>query len=132
MIPLSSSRLAFLATTVAAAFALPGCFEEVETLGAEADLNFRGQGNGAHSESAECGDRIEVSGSGTIEDGVLELRLSDGEGTQIFSQEFSESFTLSKRAFTGHAGTWKIEATRGGNDLAGDEFNGDYSITLNC
>ena len=113
-----------------AVVALAGCAKS--GIGADARLTFDGSGNGTHSERANCDDSGRIGGSGDVTDGTVRVRVTDVDGTQLFSQDFEGDFDLDDQTLTGDSGEWKIEATRSGNDLAGDEFQGDYQFNLVC
>lgn len=99
---------------------------------AEADLSFDGSGNGSHSDAADCDADGTVFGAGSITDGQVAVRVTDSEGNTLYSQVFDGDFDLSAQELTGHSGTWTLHATRGGDDLVGDPFRGDYELYLEC
>lgn len=108
--------------------ALSGC----AGVGAETTLKFDGSGNGSHSEAPACDDQGKVKGSGSIADGDVMITLKDSSGDQLFRQTFKGDFTLDERTVSGASGTWDIHAQRGGDDLAGDAFSGNYAFHVNC
>jgi len=108
--------------------ALSGC----AGAGAETTLKFDGAGNGTHSETPNCDDQGKVKGSGNIPDGDVVVTMKDSSGKQLFQQNFSGDFTLDERTLTGASGAWNIQASRSGDDLAGDAFSGQYAFYVNC
>lgn len=108
--------------------ALSGC----AGLGAETTLKFDGSGNGTHSETPKCDDQGKVKGTGSIPDGNVVITMKDSSGKQLFQQTFEGDFTLDERTLTGASGTWNIHASRSGDDLAGDAFQGNYAFYVNC
>jgi len=113
--------------------ALAGCMDDASrSLQAEATLDFDGQGNGTHSETGSCKDEGDIAGDGTLHDGRVTVRVTDVDGTELFERTFNANFDLAKETIRGDSGTWKVEATRGGDDLAGDQFNGKYTFRLYC
>ncbi|MBI2078544.1 MAG: hypothetical protein HYT80_09300 [Euryarchaeota archaeon] len=122
-----------VAIAVSLLAALAGCMDDAgRGLQAKATLDFEGQGNGSHSETGSCKDEGDIAGEGTLHDGSVTVRVTDSGGSQLFERSFKESFDLSKEVIRGDSGSWKIEATRSGNDLAGDQFNGRYEFRLYC
>lgn len=113
--------------------ALSGCQGKVGSIGAEASLDWpMGGGNGSHSETADCDDEGRLTGSGTVHDGVVFVKVTDSDGSAVYERDFDGSIGFSNQILKGDSGSWKIEATRSGNDLAGDEFHGEYAFHLNC
>lgn len=110
------------------ALAMAGC----SGLTAEAKLEYDGSSNGSHSEGADCDDQAEVSGSGTLHDGTVRVTVEDDGGSTVFDETYTESFTIGDATVSGASGEWTLRAQRSGDDLAGDEFNGDYEVFLDC
>jgi hypothetical protein len=121
-----------LALLLAAAMAFAGCAGGGGTLGSDAGVTFDGNTSGSHGDSADCGDQGTVSGSGTVNDGSLEVRVTDGSGDEVFQETFEGEISMDAQTVDGASGNWKIEATRSGDDLAGDEFQGEYTFRLDC
>ncbi len=113
-----------------AVMALAGC--SGGTLGADASVTFDGNGSGSHSEEASCNDTGTLTGDGNVSDGRLEVTVSDGGGDEVFSQSFEGEFTLDPNELNGASGSWEITADRTGDDLAGDDFQGEYTFRLDC
>lgn len=124
--PMTRHALGVLAVTAATLFA--GC----AGLTAEASLEYDGASNGSHSDKADCDASGSVTGSGEITDGSVQVTVQDSDGTEMFSQSFSGPFDLDETGLDGDSGTWTLEAVRIGDDLAGDEFRGDYEFHLDC
>ncbi len=120
------------ALLLASAMALSGCMGVGTGITADASLEYDGASNGSHSETTDCGDSGTLSGSGNVPDGTVQITLTDGNDGQLFQQSYDGDFTLESQEFTGDSGTWKIDAQRSGDDLAGDEFRGDYGFHLDC
>lgn len=120
------------AILLTAAMTLAGCAGGGGTLGSDASLTFDGTGGGSHDDSADCGDEGTITGDGNIQDGTVSVVVTDGGGDQVFEQEYEGEFTIEPETVNGASGTWQIEATRGGEGLAGDEFQGEYTFRLDC
>lgn len=121
-------RNALTALVVTGAMLLAGC----AGLTAEASIDYDGASNGSHSDKADCDADGSITGSGDITDGSVQVTVEDADGTEMFTRTFSGSFDLDKTDLDGDAGTWTLEAVRRGDDLAGDEFNGEYEFHLDC
>lgn len=113
---------------VGSAFALAGCTAS----GAQADLQYNGEEDGAHSESVECDDSGSIKGSGSIPDGEVLIILKDSAGKQLLQQTFKGDFTLDETKVSGAAGSWSFQAQRTSDDLIGDTFSGNYAFHVSC
>lgn len=115
----------------ASTLALAGC-TTVDGLTAEAEISYDGTQNGSHSDKAACDAEGKLTGRGDIQDGAVQITIRDGQDETVFERTFDSSFDLSGTRLDGHAGTWTLHAQRTGDDVLGDEFNGDYDVFLNC
>ena len=98
--------------------------------GADASVAFDGEGNGIDSDTADCNDDGTISGTGSITDGEVTVRVMNG-ANEIFQETYSGDIALDARALDGESGDWMIEATRSGDELL-DSFNGEYTFRLDC
>lgn len=121
-------RHALAALVVTSALLLAGC----AGLTAEASIDYDGDQNGSHSDRADCDADGSITGSGDVTDGSVQVTVTDSEGNAVFTRTFSGPFELDKTSLDGHSGTWTLEADRSGDDLAGDEFHGEYEFHLDC
>lgn len=125
----SKLLLAALASMIAASLA--GCTSK----GADAAVEFEGEGVGVDTDSAECNDDGTLVGSGNVEQGEVTVRVMNG-ADQIFEETYDSEIALDGRALDGDSGEWTIEATRSGDggideELAGG-FEGEYTFRLDC
>lgn len=124
-----TSLVPWLAWLPAVLVAASGCL----AVGADAHLDYDGRGNGSHSETASCGDKGTIRTTGEVHDGRLTIRLTDSGDTEVFQKEFRNgSIEMTAVEARGDSGTWTLSASRSGDDLAGDSFNGNYQIRLDC
>ena len=123
-------RTILFAAILALAFA--GCMGEGRLTSEGATLSYEGQQSGAHQETAECDEDGRITGSGNVEDGTLSVTVTDGSGEKLWSKEFDGAVNFDSAPLSGASGDWTIKAERSGNDLAGDEFNGEYTFNLSC
>lgn len=121
-----------IALLVTATMTLAGCAGGGGTLGSDASLTFDGSGSGTHSEEVDCNDDGTLTGDGNVSDGQLQVTVTDGSGDEVFSQTFEGEFTLEPKTMNGASGTWEVQGERSGDDLAGDEFQGEYTFRLDC
>lgn len=131
-------RKTLLATLVVAAL-LAGCADDgdVQDLPDDArkdgaSLEFEGRDSGEHSDTAECDDDATLTGSGNIEDGNIQVTVTDGSGDTKFSETYDGGVEAEGERMDGASGTWTLRVVRAGDDLLGDEFNGQYAFTLAC
>jgi hypothetical protein len=96
------------------------------------ELSYEGTDSGTHDDSAECDDDATLVGTGNVEDGQVVLTVSDGSGDDVFTRTFDGGIDLEGEQLDGASGTWTVTAVRGGDDLVGDEFNGQYTFGLAC
>lgn len=126
-----TNNLLMMIVAGTAMMALSGC-TAVDGLTAEAELTYDGSSNGDHSDRADCDAKGELSGAGDIHDGGVHVTVEDSDGTILFSQTFDGSFTLADTTLDGDSGAWTLHAIRGGDDVVGDEFGGEYQFYLDC
>lgn len=126
-----SGRSVGVAMLVLATALLAGC-NQVNELAAEAELLYDGAQSGTHSDTTSCDADGSIKGSGDITDGQVAVRVTDGDGTTMFQRTFDGEFSLPKQSLDGDSGDWTLSAARGGDDLLGDEFRGEYAFFLNC
>ena len=117
---------------LALAALLAGCADDADLDSEAATLDFEGQDSGTHSDTAECDEDATLAGTGTIEDGSIEVTVMDGSGTEQFSKTYDGGVDAEGERMEGSSGSWTLTVVRSGDDLVGDEFNGQYSFTLTC
>lgn len=112
-------------------FAVPfaGCIGDS---GGSASVSFDGSGNGSHSDSSDCDDDGTVFGSGNVDAGQVTVRVTDGDGRQIYADTFDGGVNVETEGVDGASGEWDIVATRSSDTLLGTPFSGDYSFKLSC
>ena len=124
----NTMRLALLASMMMAALA--GCTAG----GADAAVEFDGEGVGVDSDSADCGDEGTLVGSGSVDEGEVTIRVFNGED-QMFEETYDGEIALDGKVMDGESGKWTIEATRsgdGGTDELLGTFDGQYTFRLDC
>lgn len=121
-------RTAF--ATLLLAILVAGCMGSGELGGTT--LSYDGTESGTHKETKGCDEDGRVTGSGNVEDGQLHVKVMDGSGDELWSKTFDGNVDFDSTALSGASGEWSISAERTGNDLAGDEFNGEYTFNLSC
>ncbi|HET6405517.1 MAG TPA: hypothetical protein VFH78_12795 [Candidatus Thermoplasmatota archaeon] len=127
------SRLPFVAI-VALSMALAGCLGAQNQIESKSfNLAYDGAQSGNHEATGACDSEGTLAGRGTIHDGRVRIRMSDGSGNTRFDKTYSGDFTIETQDLAGASGTWKMSGERDGNDaLLGDQFKGSYSITVRC
>lgn len=113
----------------ALAMLLAGC---TAGTGDVTELSHEGVGSGNHEEKADCDDSGTLGGTGNVEDGTLVVTVTDGSGDEVFSRTFDGGIDVEGERLEGASGEWTLSATRSGDDLVGDEFNGQYTFGLTC
>lgn len=125
----SKLLLALVASMLAAGLA--GCTSK----GADAAVEFEGEGVGVDTDSADCGDEGTLVGTGTVDEGEVTIRVMNG-GDQLFEETYDSEIALDGKVMDGESGDWTIEATRSGDGGIGDEiagnFDGEYTFRLDC
>lgn len=53
-------------------------------------------------------------------------------GNDVFTRTFDGGIDLEGERMDGASGEWTVTATRSGDDLIGDEFNGQYTFGMTC
>lgn len=117
---------------LAAAALLAGCADDSGLDADGASLEFEGRGSGSHEDSADCDDDATLAGSGNVEDGSIEVTVTDGSGAVKFEESFDGGIESEAERMQGASGDWTLSIVRAGDDLIGDEFNGQYAFTLTC
>lgn len=97
-----------------------------------ASLEFEGRDSGNHSDSAECDEDATLTGTGNIEDGTIQVTVTDGSGAMKFEKTYDGGVDAEGERMEGASGEWTLTVTRAGDDLLGDEFHGQYAFTLTC
>ena len=120
-------RPAIVAPLLAAGVA--GC---VGDSGGSASVSFDGSGNGSHDDSTRCDKDATVFSNGQVDQGQVDVRVTDGDGREAFSQQFDGGANMDARSLSGASGTWRISATRSSDTLLGAEFSGHYTFNLSC
>ena len=100
---------------------------------ASVNLDYDGAGSGDHEEQLTCDPDGQVTGSGNVEDGRLQILVKDGEGNTVYDETYTDGdFDFDSESVDGNEGRWTLRAERMPNDLVGDDFRGSYSFTLTC
>lgn len=100
--------------------------------GGKARVSFDGTGSGSHDDETECDDDGTLVGSGQVDRGQVEIRVTDGEGNQLFVRTLDGGFNVESEALAGASGSWTLSATRMADGLLQEEFAGDYSFRMTC
>jgi hypothetical protein len=108
---------------------LAGCIGDS---GGTAEVSFDGTGNGSHEDSAKCNDDGTLVSNGQVDEGQVDVRVTDGDGRTVFSQEFDGGANLDAKSIEGASGTWTVHATRSADMILGSPFSGDYTFRLTC
>jgi hypothetical protein len=108
---------------------LAGCIGDS---GGSATVAYDGTGNGIDQDQTKCDDDGTLVASGQVDAGQVDVRVTDGDGHELFSQRFDGGANLETQALDGASGTWTLRATRSSDSLLGAEFSGDYSFRLSC
>ena len=108
------------------AMLMAGCTSK----GADASVSFDGEGNGVDSDTADCEDNGTISGTGSVQDGEVTVRVMNG-AEEVYEETFTGEIGIDAEAIDGDSGEWMIEATRSGDELLSD-FNGEYTFRLDC
>lgn len=109
--------------------ALSGCIGDS---GGSASVSFDGSGNGSHDDSTDCDSDGTLVASGQVDEGQVDVRVTDGDGATVFSRQFDGGANLDTEPLDGASGDWTIRAVRSSDSLLGTEFSGDYSFNLSC
>lgn len=118
--------------TLALAALLAGCANDAGVDADAAHLEFEGQDSGSHSDTADCDDDATLTGTGNIEDGTIEVSVTDGSGSSQFRRTYDSGVDVEGERFDGASGEWRLTVMRAGDDLVGDQFSGQYAFTLAC
>lgn len=124
-----------LLAALALAALLAGCAGDggVQSVDREtANVEFEGRDSGEHSDSAECDDDATLAGSGNIEDGNIQVTVTDGSGATRYQETYDGGVETDGERMEGASGSWTLTVVRSGDDVLGDEFNGQYAFTLTC
>ena len=109
--------------------AVSGCIGDS---GGSARVSYQGNENGSHDDSTTCDSDGTLTASANVREGQVDIRVTDGEGRALFSQQFDGGANLDAQALEGSSGTWRISAVRTSDSLLGTPFEGDYSFRLAC
>lgn len=110
--------------------ALSGCIGDS---GGAASVSFDGTGNGTHDDTTKCDSDGTLVSSGQVDEGQVDIRVTDGDGRTVFSQQFDGGANLNAQPLDGASGTWTIRATRSSDTILVDSpFSGDYAFRLSC
>lgn len=116
-----------------AAALLAGCADDADVDAGGASLEFNGEDSGTHSDTAEgCDDGGTLTGSGNIDDGSIQVTVTDGSGDEVFSRTYDDGVEAEGERLQGASGDWRLTVARSGDDLVGDPFRGQYAFTLAC
>jgi hypothetical protein len=125
-------KLAGLSLLALAALALAGCAGDS---GEAAKLTYEGNDIGAHDESADCDDDATLVADGNVDQGQVEITVTDGDGDEVFSETFSEGegMEMEGEMLEGASGEWTLAAVRMNDALVDSEgFDGEYTVRLTC
>ena len=109
--------------------AIAGCIGDS---GGSAKVSYDGSGNGTDSDSTDCDDDGTLVASGQVDSGQVNVRVTDGDGRQVFAQQFDGGANLDTQALSGESGKWTLTAVRSSDTLLGSPFSGDYTFRLSC
>jgi hypothetical protein len=118
--------LSKLTLALALAVVAAGCYHGGGALDNSASLNYAGSGGGSDEDQASCNDDGQLTMGGTIGQGRVMVTVTDGNGAQIFQQEFSGNVDTETESLNGAAGTWTLRGERS------SDFDGSYTVTLGC
>jgi hypothetical protein len=121
--------LRLLALLPFALLALAGCIGDS---GGSATVTYNATGNGSDDDSTKCDEDGTLVASGEVEEGQVDIRVTDGDGHPVFSRQFDGGTNQEAQSLDGASGTWTIRATRSSDTLLGSEFKGHYSFRLSC
>lgn len=110
-------------------FALAGCIGDS---GGSAAVSFDGSGNGSHDDSTKCDSDGTLVASGSVDEGQVDVRVTDDDGRTVFSRQFDGGMNLDAQSLDGASGTWTLRAVRTSDSLLGSEFSGNYAFRLSC
>jgi hypothetical protein len=108
---------------------LAGCIGDS---GGAASVSYDGTGNGVDRDSTDCDNDGTLVASGQVDDGQVDVRVTDGDGHPVFSRQFDGGANLDAQSLDGANGEWTITATRTSDTILGSPFSGDYSFRLSC
>ena len=108
---------------------LAGC---VGDSGNKASVSFDGEGNGSHDDSTDCDSDGTVFANGEVDEGQVHLQVTDGDGTELYNEEFDGGINVDSEGLDGASGDWTISAVRTSDAVLGSPFNGDYTFRLAC
>ena len=97
-----------------------------------ASLEYEGNESGTHEDSVDCDKDARLAGTGNVDDGTLEVTVTDGSGAMQFEKTYNAGVEADGERMSGASGQWTLTVTRAGDDLVGDGFNGQYTFTLTC
>ena len=112
-----------------AVLALAGCIGDS---GGSAKVSYDGTGNGVDRDSTECDSDGTLVASGQVDEGQVDVRVTDGDGRPLFSRQFDGGANLDAQSLDGENGEWTITATRTSDSILGSPFSGDYAFRLSC
>jgi hypothetical protein len=108
---------------------LAGCIGDS---GGAAKVSYDGTGNGVDEDSTKCDSDGTLVANGQVDQGQVDVRVTDGDGHPLFSRQFDGGANLETQALDGASGTWTIRAVRSSDTLLGAEFSGHFSFNLSC
>lgn len=108
---------------------LAGCIGDS---GGSASVSFDGSGNGSHDDETRCDKDATVFSNGQVDEGQVDVRVTDGDGREAFRQQFDGGANMDARGLSGASGTWRISAIRSSDTILGAEFSGHYTFSLSC
>lgn len=108
---------------------LAGCIGDS---GGSAKVAFDGSGSGSHSDRTDCDDDGTLLGNGQVDQGQVTIRVTDGDGRELFARTLDGGFNVESERLSGASGKWTLTATRMADGLLQEEFSGDYVFRMTC
>lgn len=104
-----------------------GCLDDGDDDAAsEASLSFDGADDGQHAEAASCQRGGQLAGAATVQDGMIDVTIRDGDGAVVFSQAYNGDVDLEGETLEGSDGDWTLQVERQ------EGFEGEYGFVLVC
>jgi hypothetical protein len=121
-----------LRSALASCFLLMAAAGCIGDSGGAASVSFDGTGNGSHEDKAKCDSDATLVSSGQVDQGQVDVYVTDGDGAERFHQQFDGGANLDAKGLDGASGTWTVRALRTSDSLLGAPFSGDYKFSLSC
>ena len=102
------------------------------TVALDLEIPFDGSGTGEDEKSGDCDSDAQLSATGDIDDGQLHVTVTDGSGDTVFDETYGPDDEFTSKGVNGNEGRWTLRVERMRDDVLGDDFKGNYVISLNC